>query len=294
MQLVSLNQLGHNYTVKPLSFLNSVFMKKSRLLICILLVTISILSPHAQELRKKVPVLNVGIYHMRITPDQNAVEFNEEDEKLLDETKEISRLIAKFNPTIICVEIEPHRNEEINRKYQKFLSSSQHYSDLGEVSLIAFEVGKLTGVDSIYGINHLMAYDYIIDKKLVNTLDPEMYSAYTNDPLLSAPGVVARLNQMNTRGKIQSINTPEFMDFLINENADILTHIGTDGKFEGADEAAKFYQRNLRMYSNLNRIRLDEHDRIFILMGGTHTAFFNTFLSRSPKYQLVDVSSYLH
>ena len=93
--------------------------------------------------------------------------------------------------------------------------------------------------------------------------------------------------------KIQSINTPGFMDFLINENADILTHIGTGSGFEGADEAAKFYQRNLRMYSNLNRIQVDEQDRIFILMGGTHTAFFNTFLRRSPKYQLVDVSPYL-
>ncbi|OEK02893.1 hypothetical protein BFP97_15775 [Roseivirga sp. 4D4] len=268
-------------------------MKKSRLLVCILLVTTGIFSLGTQELRKKVPVLNVGTFHMRMTPDKNAVAFNEEDQKVLEETRQLSRLIAKFNPTIICVEIEPNRHEEINRKYRQFLSSSEHDSDLGEVSFIAFEVGKLTGVDSIYGINHLMAYDYMINSKIDNTLDPKMYNAYSNDPLLSAPGVVAKLNQMTTIEKIQSINTPEFMDFLINENADILTHIGTDSKFEGADEAAKFYQRNLRMYSNLNRIQVDEQDRIFILMGGTHTAFFNTFLRRSPKYQLVDVSSYL-
>lgn len=38
----------------------------------------------------------------------------------------------------------------------------------------------------------------------------------------------------------------------------MLTHAGTKYNFEGADEAAKYYQRNLRMYSNLNRIELKE------------------------------------
>ena len=53
------------------------------------------------------------------------------------------------------------------------------------------------------------------------------------------------------------------------------------------------YQRNLRMYSNLNRIELDEKDRAFILMGASHTAFFRDFISRSPKYEMVNTFAYL-
>ena len=269
-------------------------MDITRLLLSSFWVIISLSPLWGQKAQKKIPVLNIGTFHMRVTPDQHAVNFDTEDQQLLDATQGISEMIARFKPTIICVEIEPKQNEDLNLSYQKFLKSGSHSFELGEVSLLAFEIGKLSGVDSIYGINHLMPYDHLIDEKITNTLDPKLYSTYTNNPLSSAPGAVARLNQMNTLEKLQSINNPEFMDFLINENADILTHVGTTDQFEGADEAARFYQRNLRMYSNLNRIKVGEGDRILILMGGTHTAFFNQFLSRSPKYELVGSHAFLH
>ena len=73
----------------------------------------------------------------------------------------------------------------------------------------------------------------------------------------------------------------------------MLTHAGTEKGFEGADEATKFYQRNLRMYTNLNRIQLNKNDRVFILMGSAHTAFFRDFFSRSPKYKMINTFDYL-
>ena len=76
-------------------------------------------------------------------------------------------------------------------------------------------------------------------------------------------------------------------------NADIMTHVGTAEGFEGADESAKYYQRNLRMYSNLNRIKLNKDDRVFILLGASHTAFFRDFINRSPKYEMVNTFDYL-
>jgi hypothetical protein len=88
-------------------------------------------------------------------------------------------------------------------------------------------------------------------------------------------------------------NQPLYHDILINVNADMLTHISTEGNHEGAEEAAKFYHRNLVMYSNMNQVKLNSDDRIFILMGATHTAFFNMWLKRSPKYQLADILDYL-
>jgi len=47
------------------------------------------------------------------------------------------------------------------------------------------------------------------------------------------------------------------------------------------------------MYSNLNRISLDKEDRVFIMMGASHTAFFRDFISRSPKYEMVNTFDYL-
>ena len=47
------------------------------------------------------------------------------------------------------------------------------------------------------------------------------------------------------------------------------------------------------MYSNLHRVDLDEDDRVFILMGASHTAFFRDFMSREPKYEIVDTFEFL-
>jgi hypothetical protein len=88
-------------------------------------------------------------------------------------------------------------------------------------------------------------------------------------------------------------NHPQYLESLINLNADMLTYVSTKGKSEGADEAAKFYHRNLVMFSNLNQIPIDKNDRIFILIGGAHTAFFIDFLKRSPKYKLKNTFDYL-
>ncbi len=54
----------------------------------------------------------------------------------------------------------------------------------------------------------------------------------------------------------------------------MLIYVGTEIGFEGADEASKYYQRNLRMFSNLNRAKFKENDRVFILMGAESCSFF--------------------
>ncbi len=241
-----------------------------------------------------IPVLNLATFHMRPTPDENSVEFDNSDQEALIETRYISKQIAKFKPTVICVEIEPSENKKLNLAYNKFVTDSiSDSSYAGEINLLAFEIGRLCKVDSIYGINHKMNYDYNINDKITNTLDPITFDAYYKNPLLSAPNKVAQLNDMNTLDKLRTINEEDFLDFLIIENADMLTHVGSKNNFEGADEAAKFYQRNLRMYSNLNRVPVTRKDRILIIMGGSHTAFFREFLKRSPKYRLVNIDEYL-
>ena len=64
-------------------------------------------------------------------------------------------------------------------------------------------------------------------------------------------------------------------------------------KIMSAEQAAELYKRNLIMFSNLNRIPLAKNDRVFILMGATHTAFFNEFMKRSPRYELANIFEYL-
>jgi hypothetical protein len=240
----------------------------------------------------KIKVLNLGTFHMAGTSDAHKVEFDAESEKSISETYQIAQMIAAFKPTVICVEREPDENKDLNSDYQKYLAQNEYEPNYqGEIGLIAYNVGKIAGVKTIYCIDEqaTAAYNYNIYNELDNAVDTITAKGYIDSVL----GSLSTIEKGSTLERLKAFNTKEFYDILINLNADILAYTATKDGFEGADEVAKFYRRNLRIYSNLNKIPLTKEDRVFIIMGATHAAFLNEFLQRSPKYELVNVFDYL-
>lgn len=239
-----------------------------------------------------IPVLNVATFHMRKTPDATFTEFDENDKKNQEDVRAVARLLAEFKPTVIIVE-DLAINDSINQaNYLKYIQNpNMNFEKPSEIELLAFEVGRLSGAKRIHGINHKEEYNYNIGRKIQNQVDKVTNNKYyklrveneKNNPEVGIP--FYDLFKLN--------NHPQYLESLITINADLLTYISSDGKAEGADEAAKFYHRNLVMFSNFNQIELNSDDRVFILMGGSHTAFFGDFIKRSPKYRLENIFEYL-
>jgi len=243
---------------------------------------------------EKVKVLNFATFHMGTTSDATSVDFDEKDKKNQEDAQKIAQLIAQFKPTIICVETPREKNEELNNRYQNYLNDPSKISTYyGEVGLVAFEVGQIGKIPQLYAIDHKLDYNYMIYDEIVNEIDSITVDEYYANPFKTTPELNVSLDTLSLFDKLKLMNSPKFLDFLIVVNADMLAFAGTENGFEGADEAAKFYQRNLRIYSNINRIPMTKEDRVFILSGGTHTAFLNEFMKRSPKYEVVNTMDYL-
>ena len=188
----------------------------------------------------------------------------------------------------------PSANKELNKEYNKYLDNPDELvSFYGEIGLVAFQVGRLNNIEKIYGIDHQLDYNYNIGSELINAIDSTTYNQFFSAPFKSIPDLNVLEEGLTLKERLLRMNHPKFLDFLITYNADILTYAGTENGFEGADEAAKYYHRNLRIYSNLNRLPLNKEDRVFILTGGSHTAFLNNFLKRSLKYEVVNTMDYL-
>ncbi len=250
-----------------------------------------------QEASDKIKVLNVATFHFGYTTDANKVDFDEEDRKTQEEIRALSKMLAEFKPTIICIENHPQYDAEINRVYQEYLNDpSQLNTNYGERSMVAFDVARLNNVAQLYGIDSYMDYNYLIGEQIVNTIDSATYRDYMNNPFKNSPELAEldkNFDNLPLLEKLRFYNHPKVLDFNININADNLLYVGTEDNFEGADEAAKFYQRNLRIYSNLNRIPMTKDDRVFILMGAAHASFLRELLERSPKFEMVNTLDYL-
>lgn len=243
---------------------------------------------------KKIAVLNFGTFHMGFTSDATKTEFDEHDKDNQREVHLIAKKLSAFQPTVILVEIPPENNEELSREYMEYTANPEmFFENPSEIELLAYELGRLSGTKRIYGIDHKMEYNYTIGNEMVNAIDSITHNKFYQNIMSFYPENFFLQDTLDLLEKLRITNQNNFLDFMIVANADMLTHVGSKNGYEGADEAAKYYQRNLRMYSNLNRVSLDETDRVFILMGASHTAFFRDFISRSPKYKMVDTFEYL-
>ncbi|MFY0481314.1 DUF5694 domain-containing protein [Flavobacterium sp. PLA-1-15] len=239
-----------------------------------------------------VQVLNFGTFHMGYTPDANSVEFDEHNKKNQEDVHKVAKMLAEFKPTVIIVEDIPENNHLIQKAYQDYLNNPKmKFEKPSEIELLAFELGRLSKTTRIYGIDHQMGYNYMIGSQVKGKVNDNTYERYFD--WVEKEEQKMNYDNLSLLDKLKVDNHPQYLDFLLNVNADVLTYVSTKGNFEGADEASKYYHRNLRMYSNLNQIEFKAGDRVFILMGASHTAFFNDFMKRSPKYKLVDPFLYL-
>ncbi len=244
---------------------------------------------------KKIQVLNIGMFHMGETSDETSTEYNEASKRAKKEIKQIVESISKFKPTIILVEVQPKYQQNLDKAYKKYLKDSN--SDIGyygksETGLIGFAVGKLTGVKRIYGIDHRMSYNYLLDS-LANKVNAKKYFRVKKSIYSSFKNEMYDPKKVGLRKSLLFFNLQESYDLFIAGNADMLTYINSKDKFEGADEAAKYYKRNLRMFGNINNITMTKKDRVLIISGASHAAFFNMFMKRSSIYELKTLKEYL-
>ncbi len=239
----------------------------------------------------KIKVLNMASFHMGLTNDANSVEYDENSLKSINENHSIAKLLSDFNPTVIIVERQPKYNDKLQKEYIEYKNNPKmKFKRTSEIQLLAYELGRISNVDEIYGIDHKMPYNYILIDSLAKSMNEKTYLDFMD---YYGPISETEYENGNTLEKLKLENKPEYLDYIIAYNADIMTHISTENNYEGADVATKYYQRNLRMYSNLNKIPLNQDDRVFILLGTSHSAFFRDYINRSPKYELVDIFEYL-
>ena len=251
----------------------------------------------------KIQVLNIGFFHFGSTSDATKIDFDENNIKAQEEIRELSILLAKFKPTIICLEYLPEIDDDINKAYQDFLKNPNVLNnEYGELSMVGFDVARISGLNKVYGIDNHMGYNYSVgdyienSPELTNAIDPITYLEITNDPLKAYPEMEKRNNNFDNLSlleKLVLINEPVMLDYSLNANADKLFYVGIDDNFVGADQAALFYHRNMKIYSNLNRIQMNKNDRVLILMGSAHTAMLREFIKRSPKFEMVNTLAYL-
>lgn len=236
----------------------------------------------------KIKVLNFGTAHLSSTSDANSSMINLEDPKEKADLEKMVRKIAEFKPTVILLELEPKNNEYIKETFAEYKIDQKerlNYSD--ELNSIGLEVGRLSETERIYGIDSQIDFDYPSLIELANqTKTDSLFVTKMMDyyKKLNSLKLKEQFIEMNT--KESKMKTFDFYNFLATQHS--------ENNYEGAKVISEFYERNLRMYSNLNDLKLSKNDRVFILAGATHTAYLDIFIGNSEKFILENPLKYIN
>lgn len=288
----------------------SIMKKAFILLICVSMIFLScneqtkeisltkiVKSPHDFFDYKKPKVLVVGSFHFDY-PNLDAHKIKEQDKidvlslKKQKEIRELVDYIKKFNPTKIGLEsfrIPNFTNDlkSYNKGNLKLSRDERHQlgiriaSELKLDTLYSLDassmINDLTEIDEDYVKSLWEDYDWKSDSET----DRLKRSWYDYEDQLK--------KETSLLSYFKRINTPDYHKYAFGM---YLIDDFKLKKYQGADNLSTYwYNRNLRIFRNLQEITESENDRILLIFGNSHAALLRQFLSCSPEYEYIEFSN---
>lgn len=179
-----------------------------------------------------------------------------------------------------------------NARYQSYLEGN-HKLTPSESQQIGFRLAKYSGHKKIYCVDETGKFDF----------DAVMQFAMQNGQGQSIQTMMGTIqNQIAAENKLllESTLTQYFKHMNSPKNQEMglewymkLLDIADGKSFPGPELVTDVYERNLKIMSNIFRLSNNPDDRILVIYGNGHTAFFKSILLGSEKFEWVDVFDYL-
>lgn len=271
--------------------------------ILVLFVTVFIFNNNfaqQSDISERTKIMTLGVFHFAY-PNLDAVKTKEKNKiSVLEEPFQsqiiaVCNAISEFKPTIIAIEITPDKQNQIDSLYSLYKHDQFNLKE-NEIYQLGFRIGKSLNLPVIYCVNdwgrHYSTIEEIF-KDSTRALKLEEY--YLNSP----DSIYKNHKEPN---KIKSITNTLFE---LNDPDQIKEDLSTyllnpfkyeesPGEFTGVDfETGRWFNRNLRIFRNIQRIDYTSDDRILLIIGSGHLNLLNLFIDVSKEFDLVSPLPYL-
>jgi hypothetical protein len=236
-------------------------------------------------------VLVIGTYHMS-NPRLDAVNVTADDVLAPMRQHEIEQLattLGAYRPTKVLVEIPFGRDSMSNSLYRRYIAG-RYTLDRTEMQQLGFRVAKSAGLPRIYGI------DYDLDVNLASV----MVWAHGQPELAGAAQALTSRLLTEADSMMKHATVAEIVAALNSPRADsaqgiylAALRVGADTSYPGATVTARWYERNLKIASNILRVIDSPDDRVLVLIGAAHGPILRELLERVPGIRVVPTASVL-
>lgn len=281
-------------------------MKISSLIIAFVFVnsitSIALAQTPAEKIRnkEKPQLMIMGTFHFR---DQGLDGYKPKfsvdilSEKRQKEVEALVDEIAKFKPTKIAIEWKKDKDQRITDSlYNEYLAGRYKLRE-NEIFQVAFRLGKKLGHKKLYCVDApSRGFENIPDKKVwseqnnqkkyLDTTYGPMYDVWlkSEDSLKAVKTLKDHLLYLNTEeSQMLNLGLYLFGSF----------RLAANDEYVGADGVMWWYNRNLRIFTNLLQLAENKNDRIFLLIGAGHVPIIKHAAKASPEVKYIEITDYI-
>lgn len=250
-----------------------------------------------------IPILTLGVFHFAFPNlDRQQIADNDQIDVLEPQyQQDIIQLVeqlANFKPTIIVIERQHKAQNKVDSLYKKYLKG-EYELKRDEEQQIGFRLAKRMGIDKLYCVDEWGSHYDKIDKLFDNensyeyiqfeksfSQHPDSTMRFYSDKILKHSGIIAELVKLNEKDNIKK----DMGNYLIGH----FKYESHPYDYTGVDfETGRWFNRNLRIFRNIQRIKIKSSDRILVIYGSGHLNILNYLFECSPEYHLEDTNKYL-
>lgn len=247
--------------------------------------------------KEKTQVLVVGTFHFNYpgldynkTSEQDKIDVLEEPKKT--EVTELVEYIKKFRPNKIAIEAFP--KWQATKKLKKY-KEGEFQDKRDERYQLAMRIARDLQLDTLFAIDSWALSDYraqtdsLYFSNLFKDFDfqsDDPYNQYITDWYKEEEKLSGKTNLLDY---FKLINSKEWHDYMYG------AYLVGDFKLEdyrGVDILSMWwYNRNLRIFRNLQKITENKNDRILMIFGNGHAAVLRQLIYASPEYDFIEFDS---
>jgi hypothetical protein len=221
--------------------------------------------------------------------------------------REIERVVvrlAQYHPTRVALEWPWSRQATLDSLYDAYRAGRLELN-ANERQQLGFRLAHRLGHTNVYAVD-APARSYFSDMteeeynarvaRLLEGVDPALIAG--QEALEDRYEAMHRLDDslktvMPLDEYLVRENTPERL--LVNHGQYLIGgfRLGRGDDYLGPDMRTRWYNRNLRIFHNLQRITRGPDERILLIIGSGHVPILRHAAEASPEYQLVEVRRYL-
>ena len=249
------------------------------------------LVPNKDSLPK---IFLVGTFHFEYyNSDAYKVEKSKQvnilSEQKQKELRQLLEYISIFKPTKICIEA-PERWKTMD-KYRLYKQGKKELAK-DEVQQIAFRLMDKFKLDTLYHVDARTIAEELPETKDSTIIKP-YFDLIFNNYNFKANDNYTNWQKYDTELSLK-LSLPDYFKILNSPKSLQRTYgaylLGDfkNGKYDGADALATYwYDRNLRIFRNIQRIITSPKDRVLILFGAGHIAILDQLFTCSPEYNYI-------